>query len=77
MTASDAAFAPAAKLRLGGLSLAADRSMFSRRELWLGSRSATPFRQYYEVREYPAAGTLMRVNIPIATSSFSRSGDSL
>jgi putative ABC transport system substrate-binding protein len=62
----DAAFAKAAELRTGGLLVAADPFMFSRRErlVELASRYAIP--AIYEVREYAAAGGLMSYGISLA-----------
>ena len=62
----DAAFAKAAELRIGGLLVAADPFIASRRErlVELASRYAIP--AIYEIREYAAAGGLMSYGISLA-----------
>jgi putative ABC transport system substrate-binding protein len=62
----DAAFARAAELRIGGLLVAADPFIASRRErlVELASRYAVP--AIYEIREYAAAGGLMSYGINLA-----------
>jgi putative ABC transport system substrate-binding protein len=62
----DAAFATAAELRIGGLLVAADPFIASRRErlVELASRYAIP--AIYEIREYAAAGGLMSYGINLA-----------
>ena len=61
----DAAFAKAAELRTGGLLVAADPFLFSRREnlVELASRYAIP--AIYEIREYAAAGGLMSYGVSL------------
>src|SRR5215470_1207279 len=64
----DAAFAKAAELRIGGLLVAADPFIASRRErlVELASRYAIP--AIYEIREYAAAGGLMSYGISLANA---------